>query len=113
MVPCIQTLAHLSAALKWYPDVIKDTGDILLVDEPETYVLTEKMIAAYRTAFRTRRIHLGMDEAHMLGRGRYYDKHGDSDRFELMCRHLEKVLEICQKYDFEPMIWSDMFPLCK
>jgi hexosaminidase len=109
MVPCIQTLAHLSAALKWYPDVIKDTGDILLVDEPETYVLTEKMIAAYRTAFRTRRIHLGMDEAHMLGRGRYYDKHGDSDRFELMCRHLEKVLEICQKYDFEPMIWSDMF----
>lgn len=110
LVPCIQTLAHLNAALQWqvYGD-ITDIGDILLVDEPKTYAFVEKMIASCREVCRTRRIHIGMDEAHLLGRGTYYDKHGDSDRFSLMCRHLQKVAELCKKYDFEPMIWSDMF----
>ena len=46
-----------------------------------------------------------MDEAHMLGRGTYYSKHGDSNRYELMCRHLERVSAICRRYQFTPMMW--------
>lgn len=110
MVPCIQTLAHMSAALKWPAYYgVQDTGDILLVDEPQTYALIERMISMWRSVFNTNRIHIGMDEAYMLGRGAYYDRHGANSGFELMCRHLEKVADICRKYDFEPMIWSDMF----
>lgn len=110
LVPCIQTLAHLNAALQWPAyRTVADIGDILLVDEPDTYILIERMLSACRAAYKTHKIHVGMDEAHMLGRGNYYDKHGDSNRFELMNRHLEKVLALCKKYDFEPMMWSDMF----
>ncbi|MCL2342668.1 MAG: beta-N-acetylhexosaminidase [Firmicutes bacterium] len=110
LVPCIQTLAHVNAALQWpvyHP--ITDIGDILLVDAPATYALIEKMISACRSAFNSRRIHVGMDEAQLLGRGKYYELHGDSDRFALMSRHLNEVVALCQKYNFEPMIWSDMF----
>ena len=110
LIPCIQTLAHLSAALKWQRYApISDTGDILLIDEPETYAFIERMLAACRSAFRSRHIHVGMDEAFMVGRGKYYDKHGSVNRFELMNRHLKKVLELCKKHHFEPMIWSDMY----
>lgn len=110
LVPCIQTLAHLNAMLQWAPyGEVADIGDILLVDEPQTYALVEKMLASCREAFRSRRIHIGMDEAHLLGKGRYYDKHGDSSRYGLMCRHLEKVAALCRRYQFEPMMWSDMF----
>lgn len=110
LVPCIQTLAHLNALLQWpsYREVT-DIGDILLVDEPKTYALVEKMLISCREAFRSHRIHIGMDEAHLLGRGQYYEKHGDSSRYDLMCRHLEKVTALCRKYQFEPMMWSDMF----
>ena len=67
------------------------------------------MIAAATKPFRSKRIHIGMDEAHQLGLGRYLDLYGYQRRFEIMLRHLEKVLAITQKYDLEPMIWSDMF----
>lgn len=110
LIPCIQAMGHLAAALKWPAyAAVKDTSDILLVDEPETYAFIEQMLAACRSAFTTRRIHIGLDEAEMIGRGKYYDRHGDSDKFELICRHLKKLVELCRKYDFEPIIWSDMF----
>ena len=34
---------------------------------------------------------LGMDEAHMIGRGKYFDLHGASNRFNLLLRHLSRV----------------------
>ena len=110
LVPCIQTLAHLASALKWDKyGKIRDTEDILLVDEPETYDFIEDMLKSCRKVFRTEKIHIGMDEAHMLGRGRYYDLYGDSDKFTLMSRHLGKVVKLCEKYNFKPMMWSDMY----
>lgn len=110
LVPCIQTLAHLNTMLQWpaYRDII-DIGDILLVDEPQTYALLEHMLRACRELYRSRRIHIGMDEAHLLGRGKYYTRHGDSSRYDLMCRHLDRVTALCRQYGFEPMMWSDMF----
>ncbi len=110
LVPCIQTLAHLNCALRWQPywDV-KDIDDILVADYEPTYALIEKMIAACRKAFRSKRIHIGMDEAAHLGRGKYRDLHGDTPSIGIMCRHLERVLSLCDKYDFQPMMWNDMF----
>ena len=111
VIPCIQTLAHLNAALRWWHqyDYIRDIDDILLVDHPDTYRLIEEMIKACRAGFRSKRIHIGMDEAENLGRGKYRNTHGTPDYFDIICGHLNKVVDICRKYDFQPMIWSDMF----
>lgn len=109
VVPCIQTLAHLEQALKWsYADNIKDQPDILLIGEPSTYAFIENMITAASAPFRSKRIHIGMDEAFSVGLGRYLAKHGYHERFDIMQEHLTKVLEITKKHDLMPMIWSDM-----
>lgn len=110
LIPCIQTLAHLEAALRWpcFGDV-KDCNNILLCGEEKTYTLIEAMIRTCRNCFRTKRIHVGMDEAHMMGLGKYLDRNGYETREVIFCRHLDRVNEICKKYGFKPMIWSDMF----
>lgn len=110
LIPCIQTLAHLEGALRWscFADV-KDCNNILLCGEEKTYTLIEAMIRTCRNCFRTKRIHVGMDEAHMMGLGKYLDRNGYEPREEIFCRHLDRVNAICKQYDFEPMIWSDMF----
>lgn len=110
LVPCIQTLAHLNAAVNWkvYKD-LTDINDVLLIDDEKTYEFIEKAISSCRKAFRSSRIHIGMDEAHFVGRGRYLDLHGNVDKTDLLLRHLDRVYKICQKYGFRPMLWGDMF----
>ena len=110
LVPCIQTLAHLSQFLQWQEAAhLKDLPDVLMIDEPETYAFIEAEIRSVSSCVRSRRIHIGMDEAHGVGLGRYYAKHGPTDRFELLSRHVGRVSDICRKYGLEPMMWSDMF----
>lgn len=110
LIPCIQTLAHLNQAFRWQPfKNINDVNDILLIDADETYEFLDKYLKACSESFKTRKIHIGMDEAHMVGLGKYLDKHGYTDRVELMIRHLKRVMDICARYGFEPMMWSDMF----
>lgn len=110
VIPCIQTLAHLNAALRWSPyAALKDNSDILLADYEPTYALIEKMIASCRAAYTSKRIHVGMDEAWMLGRGAYLDKFGHSDKAVIMRNHLARVTEICSRHGFTPMLWGDMF----
>ena len=67
------------------------------------------MFKTLSRCFRSKLIHLGMDEAHMLGRGAHLDIHGYEKSGVLMNRHLDKVREIAAKYGYQPMIWSDMF----
>ncbi|NMA94649.1 MAG: beta-N-acetylhexosaminidase [Clostridiales bacterium] len=110
VIPCIQTLGHLRHALKWpYASDMKDNQDILLVGEEKTYDFIESMIRASSSAVRSKRIHIGMDEAYDLGLGQYLKKHGYRRRFDIMNEHLDRVLEICDKYELQPMIWSDMY----
>lgn len=110
MVPCIQTLGHLATALQYgVAKDIRDTHDILLVGEPKTYEFIEDLICTVSETFRTRRVHVGMDETFGLGRGVYEQKHGIEDNFEIMNKHLAKVVKITEKYGLEPMMWSDMF----
>ncbi len=111
LVGCIQTLGHLEQILKWDGayNKVKDTASVLTVDEPETYKLIEKMIRFWSEALTSRRIHIGMDETHDLGRGRFLDIHGYESGFELFNRHLGKVNAICKEAGLSPMIWSDMY----
>ena len=110
LIPCIQTLAHLNTIFKWFEyRSINDYADILLIDEPRTYQLIDNMFATLSENFSSRKVHIGMDEAHMVGLGKYMDKHGICNRHDLLKKHLAKVVEIAKKYGFEPMMWSDMF----
>ncbi len=110
MIPCIQTLAHMPDALRW--DVfysIRDYEECLLVGEEKTYKFIDDLIRNASAPFRTKKIHIGMDEAWKLGKGQYLEKHGLCDPSELMREHLGRVMEIIRKYDLEPMMWDDMF----
>ncbi|PGY15113.1 beta-N-acetylhexosaminidase [Bacillus sp. AFS031507] len=110
MIPCIQTLAHLTEALKWnYASTIRDTSDILLVGNEETYEFIEDLLKAASKPFRSKRIHIGMDEAHQLGLGKYLEQHGYQKRFSIMNEHLHRVVALAEKHSLKPMIWSDMY----
>ncbi|WP_287714237.1 beta-N-acetylhexosaminidase [Blautia sp.] len=110
MVPCIQTLAHLNAIFRWPAfEQVHDTGDILLCKSEDTYRLIEAMIRTWSETFQSRIINIGMDEAEMIGRGAYLNRFGYEERIDIMERHLHRVLEICEKYGYTAMMWSDMF----
>ena len=111
MIACIQTLGHLEQILRWAPygGTVRDTAGVMLVDKADTYNLIEKMVAMWGRVFGSRRIHVGMDETHDLGRGRFMDLFGYERGFEIFNRHLDKVAKICKKYKLKPMIWSDMY----
>jgi hypothetical protein len=110
LVACIQTLGHMEQILKWgsYRPVM-DTEQVLLVDGEKTYELIEKMVKFWAEALGSRRIHVGMDEAHSLGRGVFMDQSGYERPFDVFNRHLRKVGAICEKYSLKPLIWSDMY----
>ena len=110
MIPCIQTLAHLDSPLRWsYYKPVLDCDNILMADEEKTYELIDRMLASMAECFTTRRINIGMDEAHTLGLGRHLKRFGFEDRRQIMLRHVSRVVELCRKHGFRPMMWSDMF----
>ena len=108
VIPCMQTLAHLNATVRWNQFPV-DYADILLVDDERTYEFIDHMFATLSECFESRKIHIGMDEAHMLGRGKHLDRYGYEKVNTIMRRHLDRVCEIASKYNYEPMIWSDMY----
>lgn len=111
-VPCIQTLGHLGQVLQWPRFLaLRDTTEVLLAELPETYVMLEKMISTATAPFRSKRIHLGQDETHGLGHGRYHAIFGQydyKDPTRIFIEHLNRVHAICRGLQLQPMIWSDM-----
>ncbi|MCQ2742891.1 MAG: beta-N-acetylhexosaminidase [Bacilli bacterium] len=110
VVPCIQTLGHLNSAIKWAPySVLADTGFTLNVENEAIYPFIEKMIKTCREYYSSKYIHIGMDEAIDLGFTAFMNEHRLIDKKAYLLKHLNRVVEICQKYDFTPMMWIDMF----
>lgn len=90
VIPCIQTLAHLNAIFRWPQyQKIRDCDDILMAGDETVYALIEDMFATLKKCFRSRIVNIGMDEAHMLGRGQYQTKNGLRDRSEILVDHLK------------------------
>ena len=110
IVPCMQTLGHLSNPLRWgvYND-IRDGNSTLLAGCDKTYELIRKMLVAASAPVRTKRIHIGMDEAWNLGLGQYIKKNGYQKASEIFKAHLNKVVGIARELGLEPMMWVDMF----
>ena len=110
VVPCIQTLSHLSQALRWRPyQSFADSVNTLLINNEKSYELIEKMIKTCAENFHTKSIHIGMDEAFDLGLKEFLTKDIAVDKKKLLLEHLHKVVDICHKYGLHPMMWEDMF----
>ena len=110
LIPSVQTLAHLNAIFHWKEfDDIHDIADILLCKEEKTYEFLDKMISSVRDMYSTDKINIGMDEAHLLGLGKYLDNYGYTEKFNILMSHINRVVEIVRKYGFKPMMWSDMY----
>ena len=110
MIPCIQALAHMPDGLRWSCfDNIRDYDACLLVGKDETYEFVRDLLVAASAPFRTKRIHIGMDEAWSLGRGKYIDTFGYRPAHEIMKEHLGRVMELIRELGLEPMMWDDMF----
>ena len=110
MIGCIQTLGHLEQ-INHYAEFApsRDTASVLRVGAEETEKLVDSMIKFWSEALTSRRIHIGMDETHDLGRGKFMDYNGYENPFTLFNRQLSMVRSICDKYGLSPMIWSDMY----
>ena len=110
LVPCLQTLAHLSCIFRW-PEYkrIHDISDILFIGEDRTYKLIDNMFSEVNKSFSSKNIHIGLDEAHFMGLGKYLEKHGFEKRFDIMKKHIEKILQIAEKYSLNLEMWCDMF----
>lgn len=110
LVPCIQTLAHLRSVLK-QPTMkqYQDIDDILLLGTQESKELLREILHTVKECFSGGMVHLGMDEAAHLGRGRYLEKNGWKNPAIIMKEHLEWLMKECKKLELTPMIWSDMY----
>ena len=110
IIPCIQVLGHMNNYLRWASaSSHKDTSTVLLANCDETYALIEDMLSTISECFTTRKIHIGMDETHDLGRGNYLDKNGYKNQQDIFFEHLNKVKEMVLAHGLEPIMWSDMF----
>lgn len=111
VIPCIQTLAHMGQFTRWEEVKFKysDIDDILIVGSDETKALIDKIFKTLSNTVRSKTIHVGMDEAYNLGRGRYLDKNGYQPKPEIMKRHLNDIVKIAEKYGLTTIIWDDMF----
>jgi len=110
VIPCIQTLAHLNAIFHWKEyEKIKDIDDILALDLDRTYELIDRMFASVSKNIKSRKLHIGMDEAHNIGLGKYLDRNGFGNRYDILLNHLNRVCEMAKKYGYEVLMWNDMF----
>lgn len=110
VVPCIECYGHMGKYLLWdAASRVKDTAEVLLAREEKTYALIEELIATVSSCVRSKRIHIGMDEAWDMGRGKFLDIYGYVEPIDIFSEHMKRLVEITDKYGLSPMMWSDMY----
>ena len=111
LFPTINTLAHMKSIFRWknYAE-INDCGDILLVGDEKTYALIDKMFATCSECFESRIIAVCMDEAELLGRGKYLERNGYHARIDVFKHHMAEVCKLAKKYGYEQVIFSGDMP---
>jgi len=110
VIPCIECYGHMEKYLIWpEAEKIKDTAGVMLAREEKTFTFLDELISTVSSCFRSKRIHIGMDEAWDMGRGKFLDKHGYVPPIEIFNEFMTRLIEITNKYSLEPMMWSDMY----
>ena len=110
VVPSIECYGHMAKYLAW-PEAgrIRDTASVLLAREPKTFEFLDELIRTVSSGVRTKRIHLGMDEAWDMGRGAFLDRHGYVPPIDIFNEFMTELVKITDKYSLSPMMWSDMY----
>ena len=110
VIPCLELYGHMGKYLFW-PEAapIKDTGEVLLAREEKTFAFVDELVRIASSCFRSKRIHIGMDEAWDMGRGNFLTKHGYVPPFDIFNEYMERLIGITNKYGLTPMMWSDMY----
>ena len=111
VIPCIQTYSHMEQYLQW-PEAhpVTDTRRTMLADSEDTYEFIDSMVEFCASTFRSKRIHVGLDESQDMLTGAYLKRFGGgAEPCEVFKRHTKRVIDIARKYDLKPMMWSDMF----
>ena len=110
VIPCLECYGHMEKYLIWgEARPIKDTNSVLLARSEPTFAFLEQYIGTVAECFRSRRIHIGMDEALDMGRGRFLTQHGYVPPFEIFTEYMERLIGITNRYGLKPMMWSDMY----
>ena len=111
VVPAIQTLGHMAQYLSWEKETadLKDTRSVMMAGSEQTLRFIDSAISKMAQIFPSKRVHIGMDEAHDVGLGNYLKQNGFQDRYAILTDHLNKTVKICEKYGMSPIMWSDMF----
>lgn len=110
LIPCIECYGHMEKYLIWgEAAAIKDTDRILLAREERTFDFLDSLISTVSSCVRSRRIHVGMDEAWDMGRGKFLTKHGYVPPFRIFNEYMERLIAITRKHGLRPMMWSDMY----
>lgn len=110
VIPCLECYGHMEKYLMWREaSPIRDTAKVLLAREEKTFEFLDELIRTASSCFRSRRIHIGMDEAWDMGRGKFLDRNGYVPAFQIFNEFMERLVEITDKYGLRPMMWSDMY----
>jgi len=110
LIPSIQALGHHEQYLRWDESAdVRDTADELLADCETTYAFIEDMIRAVTAPLRSKKIVLGLDEAHTLGLGQHLRRFGYEAASSIFSRHLKKVFAITDGLGLEGMLYVDMY----
>ena len=109
IVPCIQTLGHMQHYLRWDEAyLLKETGMILKPGSQRVYDFIRDMLIAASKPFRSKRIHIGLDETAGLGKGASFKPDNYREPLDLFLEHTNKVAQMCEELGLQPMMWNDM-----
>ena len=110
VIPCIQCYGHLAKYLTWDEAAdIKDTSSVLLARNEKTFEFIDELLSTVSSCFRSNRIHIGMDEAWDMGRGKFLTQHKYVPPIDIFNEYMERLISIINKYNLKPMMWSDMY----
>ncbi|MBO5369855.1 MAG: family 20 glycosylhydrolase [Clostridia bacterium] len=110
VIPCVECYGHMAKYLVWdEASAIKDTASVLLAKEEKTFEFLDELIQTVSSCVRSKRIHIGMDEAWDMGRGNFLTKHGYVPPIDIFNEYMDRLIGITQKYGLSPMMWSDMY----
>jgi len=108
MFPCIQTLGHLEQVLKYqHYHWLRDTEQVLNAELEEAAEFLDRLIANAAEPYDTPYIHVGMDEAWGIGRGRAFREGEPIRPLAIYARHVARVAELCRRRGLQPIMWGD------
>lgn len=109
LIPCIQTLGHMEHYLKWAESrPWRENDRVLLPNDEGTFALIRDMLIHASKPFRSKRIHVGLDETSGLGVGRSLRKNPYRPSLEVFLDHANRVAKIAEELGLHPQMWNDM-----